>query len=246
MNDSVRTLFASSLGPLSYRDGLALQEGLVAARSDGRTGDWLLYPEHPPVLTMGRGGSRESLKVTPEVLEHRGIELFEVARGGDLTWHGPGQAVGYLVVGLDRCDRDLHRFLRSIERSIEDVLRGLGLDAKTVPGRTGVWVSGEKIASIGVAVRRWVSYHGFALNVSPDLGYFDLIHPCGLRDVQMTSLATLLGSAMPSLDEVRRMLACRVAVELGYEDVRWVASSEPWEFAAASRDSSSSPIAPAA
>ncbi len=229
--ETSRSLDACTLGPLSYRDGLALQEGLVNARSEGRTGDWLLFPDHPPVLTMGRGGSRESLKVTPEVLEQRGIELFEVARGGDLTWHGPGQAVGYLVVGLDRCDRDLHRFLRAIERSIVEVLRGLGLDAGTVTGRTGVWVAEEKIASIGIAVRRWVSYHGFALNVSPDLKYFDLIHPCGLKDVRMTSLETLLGTAAPSLHEVRRMLAGRVAAELEYEEVRWVAPSEAWGFA---------------
>lgn len=231
MIDSSGVLSACVLGPCAYRDGLRLQEALVAARGEGRTGDWLLFPDHPPVLTLGRGGSRESLKVAPEALERSGIELFEVARGGDVTWHGPGQAVGYLVAGLERCDKDLHRFLRGLERAIAATLGGYGLEAGTVAGRTGVWVRGEKIASIGVAVRRWVSYHGFALNVCPDLGYFDMIHPCGLRDVRMTSLAALLADRAPSMAEVREAVSRAVADEFGYPGVRWAEAGEPWSVA---------------
>lgn len=160
------TLSVAHLGPVAYRDGLSLQEGLVRARAERRTGDWLLFPDHPPVLTVGRGGHGESLRADPEALRRMGIEIFEVARGGDFTWHGPGQLVGYLICDLTARGRDLHRFLRDLEQGLIAALRGWGVDGETLPGRTGVWVGGEKIASIGVAVRRWVSYHGFALNVA--------------------------------------------------------------------------------
>lgn len=217
-------LSVAHLGPIAYRDALAVQEGLVRARAEGRTGDWLLYPDHPPVLTVGRGGHDESLRVDPDTLRRRGIEIFEVARGGDFTWHGPGQLVGYVICDLTRRDRDLHRFLRDLEQGLIAALRGWGVEAETVPGRTGVWVRGEKIASIGVAVRRWVSYHGFALNVAPDLTFFDLIHPCGLRGIHMTSLALQSGPAAPSLDEARRVVATQLARQMGYVD---------WAFAPA-------------
>jgi lipoate-protein ligase B len=213
-------LTVAHLGPTAYRDGLALQEALVRARAEGRTGDWLLYPDHPPVLTVGRGGSETSLKVPHETLRGLGIEIFEVARGGDFTWHGPGQLVGYLVSDLTVRGRDLHRFLRDLERSLIAALAEWGLEGETRAGRTGVWVQSEKIASLGVAVRRWVSYHGFALNVAPDLSYFDLIHPCGLRGIQMTSLASRLGHDAPSLDEAREVVSRHLACVLGYSGVR--------------------------
>ena len=220
------TLTACHLGPTPYRDGLQLQEALVNARAEGRTGDWLLFPDHPPVLTVGRGASPGSLIADPAALAARGIERFEVARGGDITWHGPGQLVGYCLCDLSRQDRDLHRFLRSLEAALIDTLLGFGIQSESVPGLTGVWTGGEKIASLGIAVRRWVSYHGFALNVAPDLSFFGLIHPCGLRGVRMTSMAERLGASCPALPEARAAVAAAVARRLGYTELRWAAAEE--------------------
>jgi len=227
---------ACDLGPLAYRDGLALQEALVQARASGETGDWLLFPEHPPVLTVGRGASEGSLKADPAMLDRLGIELFEVARGGDITWHGPGQLVGYTILDLDARGRDLHRFLRQLEETIEAALHEFGIVGHTVPGRTGVWVDDAKICSIGIAVRRWVSYHGFALNVAPDLGFFDLIHPCGLRGIRMTSIADLKREAAPTLDQVRRVVARELAAHLGHDELEWVSPEEAWKFVDRARE----------
>jgi lipoate-protein ligase B len=221
------------LGPTPYREGLALQEALVRRCARAREGegtadaaagitDWLLFPDHPPVLTVGRGGSEASLRVSRAALAARGVELFEVSRGGDMTWHGPGQLVGYPVVDLARVGRDLHVFLRALEEVLIEALAGWGLAARRVPGRTGVWTGEEKIASLGIAVRGWVSYHGFALNVSPDLGCFDLIHPCGLKGVRMTSLRERLGPRAPGLAAARRAVADRLACRLGYDRVHRV------------------------
>ena len=225
------TLTTCHLGPTSYREGLRLQEALVVARAEGRTGDWLLFPDHPPVLTVGRGAAPGGLRADRATLESRGIEVFEVARGGDITWHGPGQLVGYAICDLAALDRDLHRFLRGLEEGLMDVLGGYGIQSRRVPGRTGVWVGDEKIASLGIAVRRWVSYHGFALNVAPDLSQFELIHPCGLRGVRMTSLAALLGARAPAFAEVRENAAAAVAHRLGHGAVRWASMEEILEAA---------------
>jgi lipoyl(octanoyl) transferase len=210
------TLSVVSLGPTPDREGLALQAAAVLARAAGRAPDRLLYPDHPPVLTVGRSPSAGSVIASPEALRQAGIEVFEVARGGDVTWHGPGQLVGYLICDLDRRGRDLHRFLRDIEQGLIDALAGWGIEAGREAGRTGVWSNGEKIASIGIAVRRWVSYHGFALNVAPDLRFFDLIHPCGLRGIQMTSVAKRLGDRAPSMAEARAVVASQMAKALGF------------------------------
>ena len=220
------------LGPTAYREGLALQEGLVAARAAEATGDWLLYPDHPPLLTVGRSANPDSLRADSHTLSRMGIEVFEVARGGDVTWHGPGQLVGYLITHLDAQGRDLHRFLRRIEQGLIGALRTIGLEGKRVPGRTGVWIGERKIASIGVAVRKWVSYHGFALNVAPDLGFFDLIHPCGLRGIRMTSVAECLGEKAPSLARARELVAEAMARELGYFGWAWAPAAEAARVAA--------------
>jgi lipoate-protein ligase B len=219
-------LTACHLGFVPYREGLRLQESLVRARAEGRTGDWLLFPDHPPVLTIGRGASPGSLIADPATLRARGIELFEVARGGDVTWHGPGQLVGYPIVDLTLRGRDLHRFLRDLEGALIDVLGGFGIQADREAGRTGVWVGAEKIASLGIAVRRWVSYHGFALNVCPDLSGFGLIHPCGLRGIRMTSIAARLGVGAPAMGEVREKVAEAVAGRLGCDRLRWAGPHE--------------------
>jgi len=219
-------LTACALGPTPYREALALQQALVAARAAQSTGDWLLFPEHEPVLTVGRSGRGDSLIATPDELARRGIELVEVTRGGDVTWHGPGQLVGYTICDLDRLGRDVHVFLRGIEECLVSTLQSFGIPASVDAGRTGVWCEGRKIASIGIAVRRWVSYHGFALNVAPDLRFFELIHPCGLRGIQMTSVAARLGPEAPSLATVRERVAERFARRFGYSEVRWVAADE--------------------
>ena len=227
----MNTLTACHLGPTAYRDGLRIQESLVRARADGRTGDWLLFPDHPPVLTVGRGAAPGGLVADEATLRERGIEIFEVARGGDITWHGPGQLVGYTLCELTAQGRDLHRFIRGLEGALIDVLQGYGIPGERVPGRTGVWTGGRKIASIGIAVRRWVSYHGFALNVAPDLLNFELIHPCGLRGVRMTSVTDLLGERAPALAEVRERAADAVARRLGHDGVRWADAAEAMEAA---------------
>jgi lipoate-protein ligase B len=227
----VNPLRVTHLGPTPYRDGLVLQEGLVKARVAGGTSDWLLYPDHPPVLTFGRGTTPGNVIADQATLGRLGVEQFEVARGGDVTWHGPGQLVGYLICRLDDRDRDLHRFLRGIEEGLIRALAAWGIEGERSPGRTGVWVSGEKIASIGIAVRRWVSYHGFALNVAPDLRFFDLINPCGLRGIHMTSVAERLGGTAPSLAEAREIVASACAGALEYPGWTWAEAAEAWRLA---------------
>lgn len=223
---SPSSLAVAHLGPTPYRDGLAIQEALVQLRAAGETGDWLLYPDHPPVLTVGRNPSEGNVLADPDTLRRHGIEVFEVARGGDVTWHGPGQLVGYLICDLDSRGRDLHRFLRGVEQSLIEALAALGIEGERVAGRTGVWVRGEKIASIGIAVRRWVSYHGFALNVAPDLRFFDLIHPCGLKGINMTSLTRLLEEGAPDLAKARELVAGAVAQVMGYPEWTWKDTTE--------------------
>ncbi len=225
------TLTATHLGPTGYRQGLALQEALARARAEERTGDWVLFPDHPAVLTVGRNPSPGSLLADRAMLAERGVEVFEVARGGDITWHGPGQLVGYPIASLERRGRDLHRYLRDLESALLRVLARWGLAGERIPGRTGVWVEGEKIASIGVAVRRWVGYHGFALNVAPDLGGFELIHPCGLRGIHMTSMARRLGADAPSLAEVRLAAARELAAVLEHPEPEWVPAERAWQVA---------------
>jgi lipoyl(octanoyl) transferase len=217
------TLHACALGPTPYDEGLRIQESLVRARAAGRTEDWLLFPDHPPVLTVGRSPSEGNIIASAEALRRQGVEVHEVARGGDVTWHGPGQLVGYPIIDLDARGRDLHRFLRDLEQALIDLLGDWKIAGERVPGRTGVWTGGRKIASIGIAVRRWVSYHGFALNVAPDLTGFELIHPCGLHGIEMTSMRAELGDAAPELAAVRAHAASVFARRLGHERVVWLA-----------------------
>jgi lipoyl(octanoyl) transferase len=216
----VNTLTVCALGPTRYRDGLALMDALVAARAAGSTGDWLLYPDHESVLTVGRNPSEGNVIADRDTLARAGVELFEVPRGGDVTWHGPGQLVGYPVVGLERVGRDLHRWLRTLEDALIGALATHGIEGRRIAGRTGVWTSEtHKIASIGVAVRRWVGYHGFALNVENALDPFAFIHPCGLHGIRMTSVAETLGPGAPSLAQVRATVTAELVARLGYDGV---------------------------
>lgn len=191
------------IGETSYADALALQHQAVADRLAGRTGDRLLLFEHPKVITLGRSTDRANLRLGEARLREMGVELFEVGRGGDVTYHAPGQLVGYPIIDLDALGRrDVHAHLRSLESGLMSAVEELGVPASRVPGWTGVFVDRarspvsdgpeRKIASIGVGIRRWVTFHGFALNVTVDLEGFDPIVPCGLRGVEMTSMAVEL------------------------------------------------------
>lgn len=179
-------------GQVAYRDALAFQEQLVEQRPDGSF-DLLILLEHPHVITLGRSADEENLRCPPAELLNAGIECISTRRGGDITLHNPGQLVGYPIVDLNHYQRDLHLFLRLLEKTLIATLADFGIIGETLTGKTGVWTGGRKIASIGVAVRRWISYHGFALNVCNDLAAFDNIVPCGLADVTMTSMAKELG-----------------------------------------------------
>jgi len=172
-----------------------MQRALVDDRREGRVGDLLLLVEHPHVLTLGvRGdGGRSHILATRDALAARGIEVHETGRGGDITYHGPGQIVGYPILDLkpDRCD--VHRYVRDLEEVLIRTAADYGVQASRVEGLTGVWVGREKLAAIGVRISRWITSHGFAFNVATDLSYFDLIVPCGIPDRGVTSLERLLG-----------------------------------------------------
>src|ERR671939_344632 len=188
-------LYVLSLGLLPYTAALTLQRSVARARISGEVAeDVLLLLEHPPVVTLGRSSKEKHLVASPELLRARGVELHEVERGGDVTFHGPVQLVGYPIIDLKRHKHDLHWYLRQVEEALIRALGELGITAGREPGLTGVWTNGRKIASIGVHARDWVTWHGFALNISTDLSYFDLIVPCGIGGVVMTSLARELDS----------------------------------------------------
>ena len=200
-------LWVERLGLVAYADALAYQREVARARIAGSIPeDVLLLVEHPPVITLGRSSKERHLLASPDILAERGVELFEVERGGDVTFHGPGQLVGYPIVDLKRHRRDLHWYLRHVEEALIRALEELGIVAERHPGYTGVWTLGRKIASIGVHARDWVTWHGFALNVSTNLSYFDLIVPCGIESVTMTSIARELGGDGPSMGEVEAVV----------------------------------------
>lgn len=190
-----RAIDVRRLGLTSYADALDLQKRLVAERKAGRISDQLLLLQHPPVITFGAKvrGDRSHVRATAEELRSAGVELFEAGRGGDVTYHGPGQLVGYPIFDLqpDRCD--VHRYVRDLEETMIRSAAVFGVSAERVPGLTGAWVGGDKLAAIGVRISRWITSHGFALNVSTDLSHFDLIVPCGIADRGVTSLSRLLG-----------------------------------------------------
>jgi lipoyl(octanoyl) transferase len=181
------------LGRVPYEEGLALQERAVAERLAGDAPDRLYLLEHPHVYTLGRGADRSNVLVSEAELAASGAGLYHTGRGGDVTYHGPGQLVGYPVISLkpDRCD--VHRYVRDLEEALLRAAAEFGIAGERVPGLTGVWVGGEKLAAIGVRIARWVTSHGFALNVTTDLARFGAIVPCGISDRGVTSIARLTG-----------------------------------------------------
>ena len=191
---------------MRYADGLALQERLVKERQAGAVEDTLLLLEHEPVFTLGRNARGENVLFPEAELRARGFDVFEAGRGGDVTYHGPGQVVGYPILDLSPDRRDVHRYVRDLETVMIRTCADYGIDADRVEGCTGCWVGAEKIGAIGVRIARWVTSHGFAINVTNDLAPFQLIVPCGIRDRGVTSLARLLGR-QPDLGEVMDRLA---------------------------------------
>jgi len=207
-----RELWTVTLGRLPYGDALELQRSIARDRISGAIPqDVLLLVEHPPVVTLGRGSKEKNLVASPEFLQSKGVEVFEVERGGDVTFHGPGQLVGYPIIDLKRHRQDLHWYLRKIEEALINCLADYGIHAERNPAFTGVWTHGRKIASIGVHARDWVTWHGFALNVTTDLSYFDLIIPCGIDGVVMTSIARELGLEDVSAQDVRDRITSKFA-----------------------------------
>lgn len=188
------------LGSIPYERGLALQRERVERLREGRASDTLYLLSHPPVITLGRGGHWDNLLASEAELAARGIDFFQTDRGGDITFHGPGQIVGYAIVDLTRRGRDLHRYMRDLEDVIISALAEFDVEAGRVPGLTGVWVEGAKIAAMGIRVSRWVTHHGFALNVDTDLAFFDCIVPCGIEGRAVTSMAAVLGAPVSTSD----------------------------------------------
>jgi lipoate-protein ligase B len=192
------------LGEVAYREALDLQLSCLDRRATRRIPDTLLLLTHPHVYTLGRAGDEANLLVSKESLASEGVPVERVGRGGDITYHGPGQLVGYPIVLMEK--PDVHKFVRSIEAALIDVVRAFGVESRRIEGLTGVWAGERKIASIGVGIRKWVTYHGFALNVTTDLSWFRRIHLCGLKGREATSIAEEAGST-PTMEAVREAVA---------------------------------------
>lgn len=188
-----KRLLRIDLGRTKYYDTWLLQKKLVDLRFNNKIPDCLLFTEHDPVITRGRGTNKDNLLVSPADLRAKHIDLVDVERGGDITFHGPGQAVMYPIVDLNMWGRDLHGYLRSLENMVIETLKEFGLDASTKKGLTGVWVTNNKLAAIGIAVSRWITYHGIALNVTTDLEYFKNINPCGITQFPVGSILSMTG-----------------------------------------------------
>ncbi|HEX7072228.1 MAG TPA: lipoyl(octanoyl) transferase LipB [Rhodothermales bacterium] len=235
-------LILAHLGRIPYRPAWDLQKRLQARLIEARrTGEaerlphLLLFVEHPPVYTLGRNGNAANLLVSKAVLEERGAEFVHIDRGGDITFHGPGQLVGYPIIDLNRVFTDIHRYLRCLEEAVIRTLAEYGVSAGRVEGRTGVWVGPDergperKICALGVRCSRWVTMHGFAFNLNTDLSYFDLMIPCGIADRGVTSLARELGHAVDEAP-VRERLAAHLSDVLGLAITRILEPPEALAF----------------
>jgi lipoyl(octanoyl) transferase len=211
----MRNCHVRELGRIGYEDALALQQQLVAERKQGTAPDHLLLLEHPHVITLGRNGHMENVLAGEDILGRAGIAFHPTDRGGDVTYHGPGQLVGYPILDLREWKRDVGAYVRGLEQALIDTLADYGIEAGRIPRLTGVWVGERKIAAIGVHLSRWVTSHGFALNVSTDLSYFQFIVPCGLTK-PVTSMAQL--GVRTTLDDVGRHFAHHFARIFDFSD----------------------------
>jgi lipoate-protein ligase B len=212
------------LGQMTYREAYRLQTDMLARRVNGDIGDTLLLLEHPPTITVGKSGRAENILVSPAEIGERGITLFFVDRGGDVTYHGPGQLVGYPIIDLKNRGRDLHQYVHKLEEVVIRTLDDFGIRGGRDKSHRGVWVKQREIAAIGLRVRKWVTMHGFALNIDADLKPFSLIKPCGFSDRRATSMAEVLGREIAVAAVTERLLArfaevFRVRLETGSDDV---------------------------
>ena len=208
-------LAVRDLGICPYATALAMQDELVGLRAAGEIEDQLLLLEHSPVYTLGRGADAEDLRGADQIL---GVPVVRVGRGGGVTFHGPGQLIAYPIIMLRRGGRDVHRYVRTLEAVLIGVCADFGIAAERRAGLTGVWAGGAKIASIGIGVRRWTTFHGIALNVSTDLRFFTHIVPCRMPDVRMTSMAVELGVA-PRMEAVTERFAGQFRSVFGYDQM---------------------------
>ena len=206
----MRTLSVRRLGRVSYAEGLRLQEGLVAERQRDAIPDTLLLLEHEPVFTLGRNARQENVLFPAETLRARGFDVFETGRGGDVTYHGPGQVVGYPILDLKPDRQDVHRYVRDLEEVMIRTCAAFGVAATRIPGCSGCWIGDEKVGAIGVRLSRWVTSHGFALNVDLDLAPFGLIVPCGIRGRGVTTLGRVLGRRV-AVEEAKDHLTVAMA-----------------------------------
>jgi lipoate-protein ligase B len=228
--DIMPELIYLDIGRAAYEPAVRLQKRLAdEVKASEAERAYLVLVEHdPPVITLGRGARDAHIVASRERLAQEGVQVHESSRGGDVTYHGPGQVVGYPVLRLDLHGRDVHRYLRDLEEVLIRVLARYGLEGRRSEGLTGVWVGQEKIAAIGVAVRRWVTYHGFALNVATNLSHFDLIVPCGIRGKGVTSLSRLLGRPVTVAETKPAVVECVVEV-FGFDGVRVMPSNRARE-----------------
>ena len=219
MAQSAKGCWAAWLGRIDYRRALDLQMRICASLNLGRVPDVLLLLEHPPTITLGRNGKWHNLLVSDETLRARGVERFETDRGGDITFHGPGQVVGYPILKLEAPERDVHRYMRNLEECLIRTLQAFGIEGGRDGRFTGVWTSQGKVAAMGVHISRWITRHGFALNVNTDLAYYDLIVPCGITGRHVTSMQRLLSRPV-NLGEVVNRVALEFASVFG-RNLEW-------------------------
>jgi lipoate-protein ligase B len=214
-----KELFYSKLGTVSYQEAWDLQRTIHLMRTSGAIEDTLLLLEHPHTYTLGKTADRTNLIGSEEYLEKNGISVFEIDRGGDITYHGPGQIVGYPIIDLNKWKPDTHLYLRNLEEVIIKVLAEYGIESGRKPEYTGVWVGESKIAAIGIRVSRWVTMHGFAFNINTDLELFNGIIPCGIKDKEVTSLSRLLKREI-NIDEVKQKLRDQFVLHFDYTTLK--------------------------
>ncbi len=222
--NSRATLSVANLGVVDYATALRLQTAMVTARHAEEIGDALLLMEHPHVFTLGRGADERFILANPDA-----VPTYRVSRGGQVTYHGPGQLIGYPILKLDGRARDVSKYMRNLEQALIDALRPFDVDASRRDGLTGVWVGARKIASIGVGIRRWTTYHGFAVNVTTDLRCFDAIVPCGIEGCVMTSVAEC-GRAGVTMPQFAAAIAASFARVFGYESVVSQSADRFWRL----------------
>jgi len=225
MTQDRHILSVANVGIVEYQAALALQTAMVAARQADEIGDTLLLLEHPHVFTLGRGADERFLLAQ----RHSDVPVYRVSRGGQVTYHGPGQLIGYPILKLEGRDRDVHRYLRNIEEAMIRALDDCEIEATRRDGLTGIWVGAKKIGSIGVGIKRWTTCHGFALNVCPDLRYFSGIVPCGIDGCEMTSIDTLSDKDI-SVEEFATTMRSRFAEVFGYEEAVTVDPATLWNL----------------